>query len=113
MLMEVVERDPERDYRSAIWNLWGEIVATMNQRGITQTQMAERTGLKQSYLSRTLASPYNLSFRTAFRLCKALDVELVVKAKPKAVRKQPAAKRPAAISHSKPRSRKAVAAHPA
>jgi len=116
-LRELVTSDPDDEYRSAVWVLWGEIVSTMRQHGITQTELAERTGLKQSYISRVLSRPDNMTLRTAFRLCNALNLELVVKAQPKAADLRPDehVERPARTPRpaDRPqRARKAIAAQP-
>jgi ribosome-binding protein aMBF1 (putative translation factor) len=110
-LREIAVNHPTWQHHLAVVQLWSDITDAMKQQGITQSELAERAGLKQSYVSRLLSSPERITLRAASRLCHALGLELVVKAKPKAAaRKQPAAKRPAAVPRAKPRSRKAVAA---
>lgn len=84
MLRQVAEADPTWGHHLAAMDLWADLTESMTAQGLTQVQLAERAGLKQSYVSRVLANPEQISFRTAARLCHALGLELIVRARPKA-----------------------------
>jgi transcriptional regulator with XRE-family HTH domain len=60
------------------------IAQTMQTRGITQTELAVKSGIEQANISRYLNSdPTNVVSPTALRLLDALGLELTVKAKDK------------------------------
>jgi len=54
----------------------------MEQQGVSQAELARRAQLKPSYVSRVLNNPENITLRTAFRLCHALDLQLGFDMKP-------------------------------
>ncbi|MBU0609143.1 MAG: helix-turn-helix domain-containing protein [Armatimonadetes bacterium] len=102
----IAARDPGWSHHLVAMDLWADLTKAMADQGLTQVQLAERAGLKQSYVSRALSNPERISFRTAARLCHALGLELVVRARPKAEtlpdkpaqrpRRQPSAQRQSA-----------------
>lgn len=116
MLREAWLNDPDRDYHSAIWDVCGEILCAMTVQGVTQMELAQRTGLKQPYISRILSNPRSMSLRTAFRLCRALDLELTVKAQSAAApqrKPEPDRRRKVSRASSQQPGRKSVSAHSA
>ncbi|MCE5240652.1 helix-turn-helix domain-containing protein [bacterium] len=115
-LEAVARANPTYGHQAAVMELWFDLTTAMKEQRITQTELAERAGLKQSYVSRVLSDPEKISLRTAFRLCNALGLELVVKAQPRVADQgqDDRAERPARtprVAERRPRGRKAVAAH--
>lgn len=55
----------------AIWQL-------MKEKGITQKQLAEKAGLKESYISRIFARKGNLTLATMVKLSKCLNTNLQI-----------------------------------
>jgi DNA-binding phage protein len=98
LLEAAAKGSPVYGHQAAVMELWYAINTALDEQGLTQSELAERAGLKQSYLSRVLSNPEKIGLRTAFRLCNALGLELVVTARPKA------AAQPASGASRRPRS---------
>lgn len=77
-------KSPEWGHQYGIMELTRVITEAMSAQGVTQAELARRAGLKPSYVSRIMNTPENITMRTAFRLCNALDLELGFDIKPKA-----------------------------
>ncbi len=112
LLEAAAAKSPVRGHVAAVMELWYAINMAMEEQGLTQTQLAERAGLKQSYLSRVVSNPEKIGLRTAFRLCNALGLELVVTARPKNEAKAVSgeAKRPRTRAGSGPQSARCTVA---
>jgi len=94
-MLAVAARYPSWTHHLAAMDLWADLTEAMAAQGLTQVELAARAGLKQSYVSRVLSNPEQISFRTAARLCHALGLDLVVRAQPKVEKAQDKpAKRP-------------------
>jgi transcriptional regulator with XRE-family HTH domain len=78
-------RTPEAGHMSAIIALYTAVREQMEAQGVTQAELARRADLKPSYISRLFSTPENITMRTAFRLCNALDLTLGFDIKPKTV----------------------------
>jgi len=88
-------------HQGAVMDLFQAIGEAMEAQGVTQAELARRADLKPSYISRLFSAPENITMRTAFRLCNALDLTLGFDVRPKAVAVQ------AEKSASVPRRRRA------
>lgn len=51
---------------------------TAREKGITQHEIAERTGLQQGNVARTFALKYCPTLKTFIQIARALDVELQI-----------------------------------
>lgn len=106
-------KSPEWGHQYAIMDLTRIIMQAMESQNVTQAELARRADLKPSYVSRVLNTPENITMRTAFRLCNALDLDLGfdIKPKPEPLHQSAKAARPKArrkpASASKPSSQKA------
>lgn len=60
-----------------------EIRAIMEERGVTQKQLAKMTGITQPDLSRMLTSQVAPNMKRLMKVCKALGLVLTVTAKSK------------------------------
>ena len=89
-------KSAEYGHQGAVMDLFGAISEAMEAQGVTQAELARRTGLKPSYISRLFRAPENITMRTAFRLCNALDLTLGFDIRPKA----------ASVEAEKPASRR-------
>lgn len=58
-----------------------QLRALREQRGLSTTELAEKTGLKQSNISRLENGKYPPNLITIMKLASALNAEVVVKAK--------------------------------
>jgi DNA-binding phage protein len=72
--------DPAHGYQVALMDLAGAIAEELRRQGVSQAELARRAGLKAPYVSRVLNNPENITFRTAFRLCNALGLNLDIRA---------------------------------
>lgn len=66
-----------------ILDLTEQVYEVMEQKGISQKQLAEAIDRDPPFISRFLSGNHNLTFSTAVRICNALDVDLEVKVKPR------------------------------
>jgi len=73
---------PGEGFMTAIIQYTMAILEGMEQQGVTRAELARRAQLKPSYVSRVLNNPENITLRTAFRLCHALDLQLGFDMKP-------------------------------
>ncbi len=53
-----------------------QIIEARDEQGITQAELAERTGIRQSNISRLEGGNYNPSLEFLSRIAKGLDMEL-------------------------------------
>ena len=60
----------------------------MREKNISQSELAKRTGLKQSYISRVLSSSSNLTLATIRKIGEALNVDVCFDLKDKISEKQ-------------------------
>ena len=67
---------PETGFMTAIIEYTMAILKGMEEQGVSRAELARRAQLKPSYVSRVLNNPENITLRTAFRLCHALDLKL-------------------------------------
>ena len=81
-LAHEARRLPEYGHMDAIIALYTKIERKMKAGGITRAELARRAQLKPSYVSRIMNHPENITLRTAFRLCHALDLQLGFDMKP-------------------------------
>jgi len=75
-------RIPGEGFMTAIIHYYSAIEQEMERQGVTRAELARRAQLKPSYVSRVLNNPENITLRTAFRLCHALDLQLDFDMKP-------------------------------
>jgi transcriptional regulator with XRE-family HTH domain len=99
----------EWGHQYAIMELTRLVLEAMEAQGVTQAELARRAGYQPSYVSRLLNNPENITMRTAFRLCNALDLELGFDIKPKA---EPL-HQPETQPERKPKTKSSSAAKPA
>lgn len=59
-----------------------QIIAARNERGLTQEELAARTGLQRSNISRLESGNYNPSIELLARVAKGLGMELHVEFRP-------------------------------
>lgn len=59
-------------------SLIDEIRRHAAERGITQSEIADRTGLRQSNVSRVFAGKYPPTLDTLIKIAKALDLSVIV-----------------------------------
>jgi DNA-binding Xre family transcriptional regulator len=82
-LLRDAQRHPEFWHQKSVIRLMALILEAMEAQSVTQAELARRADLKPSYLSRIMNHPENITMRTAFRLCNALDLELGFDIRPK------------------------------
>lgn len=75
-------RIPGEGFMTAIIHYYSAIEQEMERQGVTRAELARRAQLRPSYVSRVLNNPENITLRTAFRLCHALDLQLDFAMKP-------------------------------
>jgi transcriptional regulator with XRE-family HTH domain len=70
-------------FETVVVDLAEQIDQYLKARGVTRAELAERAGVKPSYISRVLNNPENITLQTLFRLANALemDVEIDLKAR--------------------------------
>ena len=59
-----------------------QIIKARDEQGITQAQLAERTGIRQSNISRLEGGNYNPSLEFLTRIAKGLGMELHIELRP-------------------------------
>ncbi len=59
-----------------------QIIKARDEQGITQVQLAERTGIKQSNISRLEGGNYNPSLEFLSRIARGLGMELHIELRP-------------------------------
>ena len=65
-------------YQAAIMDAMVEVVEELERRGMTRKELADRLEVHPSYVSRILNDPDNMTVRTLFRVCNALDLRVTV-----------------------------------
>lgn len=82
---EVLEEallDPEfrQEYQALgpRYDLIASIIGLRAGAGLTQEQLAERLGVKQSFIARLESKPVNLTLKTLIRVIGALDADLEI-----------------------------------
>ncbi len=69
----------EKASMSFLTNLW----RLMKQEKVTQKQLAEKTGLKESYISRIFARKGNLTLATMVKLAKCFEADVMINVEPR------------------------------
>jgi ribosome-binding protein aMBF1 (putative translation factor) len=82
-LLDEAKQHPEFWHQLSIIKLTSRLLQAMEAQGVSRAELARRAQLKPSYISRILNNPENITMRTAFRLCNALDLELEFDIRPK------------------------------
>ncbi len=59
-----------------------QIIKVRNEQGITQAELAERTGIRQSNISRLEGGNYNPSLEFLTRIARGLGMELHIELRP-------------------------------
>ena len=82
-LLAEARAHPLWGFELAVLQFADQVDAEMERRGMTRAELAERAGVKASYISRVLNNPENITLQTLFRLANALemDVEIDLKAR--------------------------------
>jgi len=75
-------RIPGHGFMYSIMAYTQAVLEGMEEQGVSRAELARRAQLKPSYVSRVLNNPENITLRTAFRLCHALDLQLGFDIKP-------------------------------
>lgn len=82
MKQEMFAKDPELkkeyDELSPRYEIIYAVVEARGEKGISQRQLAEMTGTKQSSISRFESGDYNPSLSFLQKIAKALDLKLVI-----------------------------------
>lgn len=78
-LLKDKEFKEEYDSLEEEYNLINEIISKRIERGLTQKELAEKMGTKQSAIARLESGKYNPSFKFLKKAAKALDSKLKIK----------------------------------
>jgi transcriptional regulator with XRE-family HTH domain len=80
---EKARQHPLWGFELAVLEFADRVDAELERRQMTRAELAERAGVKASYISRVLNNPENITLQTLFRLANALemDVEIDLKAR--------------------------------
>lgn len=65
-------------YQWSIMDAMRAVDDELERRGMTRKELARRLGVHPSYVSRILNDPDNMTVRTLFRVCNALDLSVTV-----------------------------------
>ena len=82
-LTELARGSLSEGYQTAIIEAMAEIDRVLKERGITRKALAERLGVHPSYITRMLNDPDNITVRTLYRLCNALDLRASIHVGPR------------------------------
>ena len=95
LMMAKARQHPLWGFELAVLEFADQVDAELARREMTRAELAERAGVKPSYISRVLNNPENITLQTLFRLANALemDVEIDLKARRKEKAKKPAVRR--------------------
>jgi plasmid maintenance system antidote protein VapI len=93
-------------YQTAIMDAMVEVVQELERRGMTRKELADRLEVHPSYVSRILNDPDNMTVRTLFRVCSALDLAVTVTVGERQAKKE----RPAKSKARRPRTSQLVPA---
>jgi transcriptional regulator with XRE-family HTH domain len=79
----MARQHPLWGFELAVLEFADRVDAELERRQMTRAELAERAGVKASYISRVLNNPENITLQTLFRLANALemDVEIDLKAR--------------------------------
>jgi plasmid maintenance system antidote protein VapI len=82
-MMAAARQHPLWGFELAVLDFADKVDAELERRRMTRAELAERAGVKPSYISRVLNNPENITLQTLFRLANALemDVEIDLKAR--------------------------------
>lgn len=82
-MMGTARQHPLWGFELAVLDFADKVDAELERRRMTRAELAERAGVKPSYISRVLNNPENITLQTLFRLANALemDVEIDLKAR--------------------------------
>ena len=83
LMMAKARQHPLWGFELAVLDFADKVDAELARREMTRAELAERAGVKPSYVSRVLNNPENITLQTLFRLANALelDVEIGLKAR--------------------------------
>jgi len=77
-LFEEAERMPEFWEEGAILGFTEALYVTMQEQGVTRSELARRLGTSQAYITRVLSGNANFTLRTMSKLAFALGMQLDV-----------------------------------
>lgn len=64
------------------YEIISQFIKVRNEQGLTQQELAEKTGIRQSNISRFEGGNYNPSLAFLVRIAKGLDMELHIELRP-------------------------------
>jgi transcriptional regulator with XRE-family HTH domain len=77
-----VRQHPLNGFMYVVMDVVAQIDEELARRHMTRSELAERAGVKVSYVSRVLNDPEKITLRALFRLAKALDLTTSVDLSP-------------------------------
>ncbi len=81
-LLSDSETAKEYDKLRPHYEIISQIIKARDEQGITQAELAERTGIRQSNISRLEGGNYNPSIEFLSRVAKGLGMELHIELRP-------------------------------
>lgn len=75
---ERVRQSPLWGFELAVLDFADRVDAELERREMTRAELAERAGVKPSYISRVLNNPENITLQTLFRLANALEMDVEI-----------------------------------
>lgn len=94
-MMGTARQHPLWGFELAVLDFADQVDTELERREMTRAELAERAGVKPSYISRVLNNPENITLQTLFRLANALemDVKIDLKARRKEKAERPKVRR--------------------
>lgn len=76
-LQEAIEKQTNIGARRNSWKVAVRVLVILDERGMSQTELAEKMGVSRQQVTKILKGQENFTFETIDKLEKALDVTLI------------------------------------